>query len=103
MRSRSELAALTRIEIEDGLQQLGLTRGDAVEVHSALSSLGWVEGGAATVVDALLNVVSEEGVVMSAYPVSKPLLLTEEEKAERYPGQSPNVWRRLRWPYGYGL
>ena len=80
--SRSESTLLTRIEIEHGLRQLGLTRGDAVEVHSSLSSLGWVEGGAATVVDALMNVVGEEGaLVMSAYPVSKPLPLTEEEKA----------------------
>ena len=33
-------------------------------------------------VDALMNVVGEEGaLVMSAYPVSKPLPLTEEERA----------------------
>ena len=51
-------------------------------MHSSLSCLGWVEGGAATVVDALMNVVGEEGtLVMSAYPVSKLLPLTEEEKA----------------------
>jgi aminoglycoside 3-N-acetyltransferase len=77
-----ESDALTRSEIEDGLRQLGLTRGAAVEVHSSLSSLGWVEGGAPAVVDALMNVVGPEGaLVMSAYPVSKPLPLTEEERA----------------------
>ncbi len=81
MRSRSESPWLTRTEIEAGLRQLGLTRGDAVEVHSSLSSFGWVEGGASTVVDALMNVVSVEGaLVMSAYPVSKLLPITETEK-----------------------
>jgi aminoglycoside 3-N-acetyltransferase len=75
-------AGLARTEIEDGLRRLGLARGDAVEVHSSLSSLGWVEGGAAAVVDALMGVVGEEGtLVMPAYPLSKPLPLTEEEKA----------------------
>jgi aminoglycoside N3'-acetyltransferase len=73
---------VTQRDIEDGLCELGLRRGDVVEVHSSLNSFGWVEGGAATVVDALMAVVGEEGaIVMSAYPVSKPLPLTEEEKA----------------------
>ena len=82
MSSSSEPNALTLSDIEDGLRQLGLPRGAAVEVHSSLSSLGWVEGGAPAVVDALMNVVGQEGaLVMSAYPVSKPLPLTEEEKA----------------------
>jgi len=73
---------VTQRDIEDGLQKLGLGRGDAVEVHSSLSSFGYVQGGASTVVDALMNVVGEDGaLVMSAYPVSRALPLTEEEKA----------------------
>jgi aminoglycoside 3-N-acetyltransferase len=73
---------LTRYHIEYGLRQLGLSRGDMVEVHGALSKLGWVEGGAEAVIDALMNVVGEEGaLIMSAYPVSKLIPLTEEEKA----------------------
>jgi aminoglycoside 3-N-acetyltransferase len=73
---------LTQKDIEVGLRQLGLGRGDAVEVHSSLSSFGWVEGGAPTVVDALMNVVGENGaLIMSAYPVSLPLPLTGQEKA----------------------
>jgi len=73
---------LTQKDIEVGLRQLGLGRGDAVEVHSSLSGFGWVEGGAPTVVDALMNVVGENGaLVMSAYPMSLPLPLTEQEKA----------------------
>lgn len=68
--------------IEDGLRALGLTRGMAVEVHSSLSRFGWVVGGAKTVIAALMNVVGEEGtLVMSAYPLTLPLPLTEEDKA----------------------
>lgn len=73
---------LTDRVIQEGLCRLGLGRGDVVEVHSALSRLGWVQGGAAAVVDALMAVVGEEGtLVMSAYPLSKPLPLTDEDKA----------------------
>ena len=74
--------SLTREDIEDSLHGFGLARGDAIEVHSSLSSFGRVVGGAAAVVDALMNVVGEEGaIVMSAYPLSLPLPLTEQEKA----------------------
>ena len=69
-------------EIEEGLRLLGLARGDAVEVHSSLRSLGWVEGGASTVIAALMNAVGRDGtIVMSAYPVSPPIPLTEADKA----------------------
>ena len=79
---KRDCASVTQQDIEDGLQKLGLGRGDAVEVHSSLSSFGYVQGGASTVVDALINVVGEDGaLVMSAYPVSRALPLTEEEKA----------------------
>jgi aminoglycoside 3-N-acetyltransferase len=74
---------LTQKDIVDGLKKLGLERGAVVEVHSSLSSLGPVEGGAATVINALTDVVGEEGaIVMSAYLVTPPLPLTEEEKAK---------------------
>lgn len=74
--------ALTQQEIVLSLKHLGLQNGAAVEVHSALSRFGWVEGGAATVIKALMEVVGEEGaIVMSAYPVTPPLPLSEEEMA----------------------
>ncbi|MBN1399627.1 MAG: AAC(3) family N-acetyltransferase [Anaerolineae bacterium] len=73
---------LTQAQIEADLRRLGLKQGDIVEVHSSLSSLGPVAGGAETVVDALMAVVGQEGgLVMSAYPVSKLLPLTDEERA----------------------
>lgn len=77
-----EHAVIQREEIVDGLRGLGLIEGMAVEVHSSLSSLGWVDGGADTVIEALMEVVGPQGaLIMSAYPVSPPLPLTEEETA----------------------
>jgi aminoglycoside N3'-acetyltransferase len=72
---------MIKAEIEDGLCRLGLHGSDVVEVHSSLSSLGRVEQGAAAVVDALMKVIGPDGgLVMSAYPVSPPLPLTEAER-----------------------
>jgi aminoglycoside N3'-acetyltransferase len=74
--------SLTYPDIVDGLQQLGVKRGAVVEVHSSLSAFGWVEGGAETVLAALMDVVSPAGtLVMSAYPVSPALPLTDEDRA----------------------
>jgi aminoglycoside 3-N-acetyltransferase len=74
---------LTQKDIVVGLQGLGLERGAAVEVHSSLSSMGIVAGGASTVINALMDVVGKEGaIVMSAYLVTPPLALTEEDKAK---------------------
>jgi len=78
----SDLPPLTQSALEDGLRQLGLRPGAVVEVHSALSSFGPVMGGASTVIAALMAVVGQEGtLVMSAYPVSPALPLTEDEQA----------------------
>ena len=65
-----------------GLRQLGLAEGYAVEVHSALSSFGQVAGGAPTVIEALMQVVGPTGaLIMSAYPVSPAVPLTDAERA----------------------
>lgn len=56
---------MTRGEIERGLQALGLRRGDIVLLHSSLASFGNVEGGADAVVDAFLNVLGEEGTLVT--------------------------------------
>jgi len=73
---------LTTKEIENGFRKLGITKGNVVEVHSSLSGFGFVEGGADTIIDALMNIVGREGaLVMPAYTISKPLPLSEIEKA----------------------
>jgi len=50
--------------IQQGLEDVGLAKGDVVFVHSSLSSFGRVEGGADAVVDALLETVGAEGTVV---------------------------------------
>jgi len=95
---------LTQENIENGLIKLGLQQGQIVEVHSSLSSLGWVEGGAGTVINALMNVVGLEGaIVMSAYPVSKLLPLTEEEKSWGILGKVRVFDDDYRAPTGMGV
>jgi aminoglycoside N3'-acetyltransferase len=95
---------LTRSDIEDGLYQLGLRPGQIVEVHSSLGSLGHVEGGAGTVIEALMNVIGSEGaIVMSAYPVSKLLPLTEEEKSWGILGKVRVYDDDYRAPTGMGV
>ncbi len=75
-------AIVRRENIVDGIFTLGVVRGMVLEFHGALSSLGWVEGGAEAVIDALIETVGLEGtLLMSAYPVTSALPLTDEEIA----------------------
>lgn len=73
---------ITQRDIERGLQQLGLPQGAVVEAHSSLSRFGQVAGGVDAVVAALMVAVGPAGtIVMSAYPVSPPVPLTEADRA----------------------
>jgi aminoglycoside 3-N-acetyltransferase len=82
---------LTQSEIERRLRDLGLRHGDAVEVHSSLRSMGWVAGGTEAVIEALIAVVGPQGaIVMSCYPVSPPLPLTDEDRAR-------GITWKVRW------
>jgi aminoglycoside 3-N-acetyltransferase len=75
-------ASVTPMDIVRGLQQLGVRRGTAVEVHSSLRAFGWVEGGSETVIQALMDVLGPRGtLIMSAYPVSPAIPLTDEDRA----------------------
>ncbi len=95
---------LTQQDVETGLLQLGLKKGQIIEVHSSLNSFGYVEGGAPTVVDALMNVIGESGsIVMSAYPVSKVLPLTDEEKAWGILAKVQTFGVEYRGPTGMGV
>ncbi len=55
----------TRDSIAADLHTLGLEPGDNVIVHSSIKSLGWVVGGAPAVVQALIDVVGEEGTIVT--------------------------------------
>lgn len=95
---------LTQADIESGLRKLGLEAGQVVEVHSSLSSFGQVIGGPGTVVAALMNVIGSEGaIVMSAYPLSKVLPLSEEEKAWGILGKVRLYADDYRGPTGMGV
>jgi aminoglycoside 3-N-acetyltransferase len=99
-----ELPSLTREQIENGFYNLGLSTGDAVEVHSSLSSLGYVIGGADTVIDALMKIVGKNGaIVMSAYPTSKPIPLSEEEKKQGIHAKVEIYDESYNGPTGMGI
>ena len=67
--------------IELKLRELGLEKGMYIEVHSSLSSFGQVNGGAKSVIRALQNIVTPKGaIIMTSFPMSKQLELTEEDK-----------------------
>jgi aminoglycoside 3-N-acetyltransferase len=52
------MASVTRRQIVEGLDALGLSASSTVIVHSSLRSFGQVEGGALTVCEALIDVCS---------------------------------------------
>jgi aminoglycoside N3'-acetyltransferase len=94
----------TQRDIETELEQLGLEKGQIVEVHSSLSSIGYVDGGAPKIVNALMNVVGEEGsIVMSLYPVSKPIPLSGEEKAWGIRAKVQTYGEDYHGPTGMGV
>src|SRR5512140_222691 len=55
---------VTQADIESGLRQLGLGRGDVVIVHSSLASMGRVEGGVDALLHAFLEVLGPEGTLV---------------------------------------
>lgn len=72
---------VTKQELKQALEKLGVERGMILEVHSSLSSFGELEGGAETVIDTLKELVAEEGsIFMPALRLSRELELTDEDK-----------------------
>lgn len=56
--------SITRQDLVEGLQDIGIKAGCSVLVHSSLSSFGIVEGGAAAVIGALREAVGERGTLI---------------------------------------
>ena len=56
---------ITKKKLVSDLKNLGLKKGDLINVKASLSSIGKVEDGANTVVDAILEVIGEDGTLVS--------------------------------------
>jgi aminoglycoside 3-N-acetyltransferase len=55
---------ISKEQLIEGLQALGVARGAILLVHASLSSLGEVVGGADTVIEALLDVLGPDGTLL---------------------------------------
>jgi aminoglycoside N3'-acetyltransferase len=86
------------------LHHCGVRAGMSLAVHSSLRSLGQVDGGAATVVTALRHAVGPCGnLVMSAYPLSKPLPLDPWDHAHGVCAKVQLYDHSYRGPSGMGV
>ena len=55
---------LVKEDIQNGLRQLGIKKGDKVVLHCSFTSLGYVRNGPETVCKALMELVTPRGIVM---------------------------------------
>lgn len=55
---------ISKTQLVNDLQKIGIRKGDSVLVHSSLSKIGFVEGGAKTVIGALMDVTGNEGTLL---------------------------------------
>lgn len=55
---------ITKSDIINSLNELGVHKGQTIMVHTSLGSIGYVCGGAQTVLEALTETVTEEGTIM---------------------------------------
>ena len=56
---------ISKEQISQDLQSLGVRRGDAVMMHSSLSAIGQVEGGAEAALDGVLGAIGPEGTLIA--------------------------------------
>jgi len=61
----SENSTVTKEKLVQDFKGLGIVKGDMLNLKISLKSIGKVEGGADTVIDALLEVVGEEGTLVT--------------------------------------
>ncbi len=60
-----ETRRINKGQIKKDLLKLGIGRSSVIVLHSSLSSIGYVEGGADTVIDAFLEILGNEGTLMT--------------------------------------
>lgn len=72
---------ITKEQLINDFKNLGIISGDILNLKISLKSIGFVEGGADTVIDALLEVVGEEGtLVTDSFVEPFPLILKFKNK-----------------------
>ena len=62
---------VTRKDVAETLQKLGVKNGDILLFHSSLKSFGQTENGADTVIDGALDAVGEDGTLVAPTLLSK--------------------------------
>jgi aminoglycoside 3-N-acetyltransferase len=83
---------LSKKELKNAFQLVGLKQGDYVIAHTSLSKLGYVIGGPQTVIEALLETVGSEGTIM--IPTQSWKNLSPEHGVH---GDIPEVeWEKLK-------
>ena len=60
----NERPIILKQDLLEGLQSIGIEKGQSIMVHTSLSSFGYVCGGAEVIIEALLEGVGEEGTIM---------------------------------------
>ncbi|HKK69264.1 MAG TPA: AAC(3) family N-acetyltransferase [Bacteroidales bacterium] len=72
---------LTKEDLINDIRKLGVRNGDMLHLKVSMRSIGYVEGGANTLLQALLDVVGEEGTLVSdAFISTYPLPLEPEQE-----------------------
>jgi aminoglycoside N3'-acetyltransferase len=72
---------ITKNDLIKDLSALGVKSGDLLHLKVSMRAIGKVEGGAATLLDALLDIVGEEGTLVSdAFVSTFPLPLTPDQE-----------------------
>jgi len=79
--NRRVFRRVSREELRDALERLGLHRGDLVYANVSMRSVGYVTGGPAEMIGAIVDVIGPEGtLVMACWPSADPSLVDPREE-----------------------
>ncbi len=82
---------LTKQDLINDLEKIGVKKGDLLHLKVSMRSIGKIEGGADTLVEALLDVVGEEGTIVSdAFIDVFPLPLSKENRKKIADDKTPS-------------
>lgn len=76
-----KITKLTKNDLLNELNNLGVKKGDLLNVKASLSSIGYIENGANTLLEALIESVGEKGtIVTDSFVYSYPFPLSNKNK-----------------------